>query len=213
MIMTNESGQSVWQGEFKPFGEPYSITGSVTNNLRFPGQYYDSETGLHQNWWRDYRSQTGTYLTFDPVLSLNGDRGIPYLINTSLRDPRKLNPYSYVGNNPVNFIDPLGLAKGDWWDPRTYLPEPPPPGPPGSGCGDEKWDPYVPDFYPEACRIHDKCYGQKGSCRRSCDKELWWNAFVESGPWPNIFTPTIYWIGIRTGGKDAFNRAQKGESH
>ncbi len=43
MLMTDGSGNAVWQGEFKPFGEPLSITGSITNNLRFPGQYYDSE--------------------------------------------------------------------------------------------------------------------------------------------------------------------------
>ena len=37
-LMTDSSGTTVWQGEFKPFGEPVSVTGSITNNLRFPGQ-------------------------------------------------------------------------------------------------------------------------------------------------------------------------------
>ncbi len=36
-------------------------------------------------------------------------------------DPNLLHPYMYVNNNAVNWIDPEGLAKGDWWDPRTYL--------------------------------------------------------------------------------------------
>jgi uncharacterized protein RhaS with RHS repeats len=47
--MTDSSASVVWYGEFLPFGEPLSITGTITNNLRFPGQYYDEETGLHYN--------------------------------------------------------------------------------------------------------------------------------------------------------------------
>ena len=43
MMMTDSTGTTVWQGEFLPFGEEYSVTGTVTNNLRFPGQYYDEE--------------------------------------------------------------------------------------------------------------------------------------------------------------------------
>jgi uncharacterized protein RhaS with RHS repeats len=55
MLMTDESGSIVWEGEFLPFGEAYSVTGNITNNLRFPGQYYDEETGLHYNYFRDYK--------------------------------------------------------------------------------------------------------------------------------------------------------------
>jgi uncharacterized protein RhaS with RHS repeats len=35
--MTDSSGSTVWYGKFLPFGEPLSITGTITNNLRFPG--------------------------------------------------------------------------------------------------------------------------------------------------------------------------------
>ena len=41
------------------------------------------------------------------------------------RDPHPfldLNPYTFVGNNPISNVDPYGLAFGDWWDPRTYSP-------------------------------------------------------------------------------------------
>ncbi len=68
MVMTNESGQNVWTGEFMPFGESLSVTGSITNNIRFPGQYFDSETGLHQNWHRDYKPEMGRYVEADPIL-------------------------------------------------------------------------------------------------------------------------------------------------
>lgn len=63
-------------------------------NLRFPGQYYDQETGLFYNYFRDYDPQTGRYIESDPI-------GLRAGINT----------YGYVGGNPVNWVDPYGLAR------------------------------------------------------------------------------------------------------
>lgn len=91
-ILTDSAGSVVWQEEFTPFGEPLSVSGSITNNLRFPGQYFDSETGLHQNWHRDYMPEIGRYPEADPI-GLKGG----------------INPYLYSENNPVNWIDPMGL--------------------------------------------------------------------------------------------------------
>ncbi len=99
MLMTDLSGSVVWSGEFKPFGEPLSVSGTITNNFRFPGQYYDSETGLHQNWWRDYKKEIGRYEQADPIGLAGG-----------------INLYAYVGNSPCNWIDPLGLkCKKPFW--------------------------------------------------------------------------------------------------
>jgi RHS repeat-associated protein len=95
MLMTDENAATVWEGEYLPFGEPLTVTASVTNNLRFPGQYFDSETELHYNYYRDYNPVIGRYVEADPV-------GIQKCKN---------HLYVYVGNNPVNLIDPLGLAK------------------------------------------------------------------------------------------------------
>lgn len=99
MLMTDELGVEVWEVEYLPFGEEYAITGTITNNLRFPGQYYDAETGNHQNWHRDYKPEIGRYVQKDPI-GLKGG----------------VNLYTYVENNSVNRTDPLGLssATGTW---------------------------------------------------------------------------------------------------
>ena len=61
-------------------------------NLRFAGQYEDAETGWHYNWHRFYDPETGRYLTPDPI----GLRG-------------GANAYGYVGGDPFQNVDPLGL--------------------------------------------------------------------------------------------------------
>ena len=43
------------------------------------------------------------------------------LIGTRLVKGGGLNLYDYVGNDPIRYYDPLGLAIGDWWDPRTWF--------------------------------------------------------------------------------------------
>jgi RHS repeat-associated protein len=110
LMLTDQVGQVVWSAEYLPFGEPVSVNEDVdgdgvvvTNNLRFPGQYQDQETGLHYNMARDYKLQLGRYLEVDPIgLDVNRKqvvmlRGINHL-------------YVYVNNNPVRLSDPLGLA-------------------------------------------------------------------------------------------------------
>ncbi len=64
----------------------------ILNNLRFPGQYYDAETGLHYNWHRFYDPETGRYITADPIGLAGG-----------------MNLYAYVAGDPVNAVDPEGL--------------------------------------------------------------------------------------------------------
>ena len=105
------TAQLVWRWDADPFGtaapnqNPAGL-GTFPYNLRFPGQIYDSATGLNQNWNRDYDPIVGRYIESDPV-------GLAAGVNT----------YSYVKNKPVGRTDAQGLADcdGQWvmmgWNP------------------------------------------------------------------------------------------------
>jgi len=63
--LTDSEGNVVWSMNCSPFMEICSISGDIIQPLRFPGQYYDEETGLHYNWNRYYKPEWGRYLTPD----------------------------------------------------------------------------------------------------------------------------------------------------
>jgi RHS repeat-associated protein len=92
--MTDTLGNVVWTARLDAYGKVTTETGTVVNNLRFPGQYHDRETGLYYNWHRYYAPELGRYITSDPI-GLQGG----------------LNTYAYVHNNPIKYIDTTGL---DW---------------------------------------------------------------------------------------------------
>ena len=90
---------------------------AVSYNLRFPWQYYDSETGLHYNYFRDYDPATGRYVESDPVGILRNfgepslQVGVGMLDNFDDQFDGGLNSiYSYANGNPGDRIDPAGLA-------------------------------------------------------------------------------------------------------
>ncbi len=65
--ITDSSAQVVWAAAYLPFGKAQVTTETVANHFRFPGQYYDAESGLHYNWHRYYDPETGRYVTADPI--------------------------------------------------------------------------------------------------------------------------------------------------
>jgi RHS repeat-associated protein len=72
--------------------------------LRFPGQYYDDETELFENWNRYYDPATGRYLQPEPLLSQFGR----YTADIA-QDGLSTVAYAYAHNNPIGFSDPTGL--------------------------------------------------------------------------------------------------------
>ena len=57
----------MWLADYEPFGQVSLPVATVSNNLRFPGQYFDEETGLHYNYFRDYDPGIGRYVQSDPI--------------------------------------------------------------------------------------------------------------------------------------------------
>ena len=112
-VIRDDSNQVVWQLPFSPFGEikpsgplqsvSTTVNGSaqtqiratqpaITFNLRYPGQYFDSESNLNYNFFRTYSPNGGRYTQADPI-GLDGG----------------WNRFGYVGGNPLSNSDPLGL--------------------------------------------------------------------------------------------------------
>ena len=102
-VFTDQNQSVVWQADYQPFGEVSESVNMFANNLRFAGQYFDGESGLHYNYFRDYDPQTGRYVQSDPI-GLQGG----------------LNTYVYVLNNPLLFIDPTG--ESTILAPRPFVP-------------------------------------------------------------------------------------------
>jgi RHS repeat-associated protein len=96
-IATDTAGNIRWRWMAEPFGSTVaesnpSNLGAITLPLRFPGQYFDQESGLHFNWHRYLDPQNGRYTQPDPLGLDAGDVGL----------------YSYVFNQPTRFTDPDG---------------------------------------------------------------------------------------------------------
>jgi RHS repeat-associated protein len=92
-LLTDGSGQSLFEKNFKPFGPDYGGYGSEA--YKYTGRPQDSPTGLYYLLARYYDSEIGRFTTQDPIM------GTEY-------SPQTLNRYTYVANNPLRSTDPSG---------------------------------------------------------------------------------------------------------
>ncbi|WP_201193022.1 RHS repeat-associated core domain-containing protein [Pseudomonas fluorescens] len=94
--LTDYSGEIVWSAKYNAYGKVTQLAHGggehIEQPLRFQGQYFDTESGLHYNRHRYYDPDTGRYLTPDPVKLAGGP-----------------NQYRYA-LNPTGWVDPLGLS-------------------------------------------------------------------------------------------------------
>jgi RHS repeat-associated protein len=95
--MTDAQGEIVWQATYRAWGTVEALeVNKVEQHLRFQGQYFDDETGLHYNTFRYYDPEVGRFITQDPIGLLGGG-----------------NLYQYAPS-PIGWVDPLGLTCGKW---------------------------------------------------------------------------------------------------
>ena len=107
VFATDSAGTKVWEASYLPFGGVHVTTGTPIA-LRFPGQWFQSESGLHQNWMRDYDPTTGRYLQADPLGLVDG-----------------ASVYGYGLQSPGRYVDPRGEEYKPGRTPPSSWPVPP----------------------------------------------------------------------------------------
>ncbi len=93
-MLTNAAGVAKWRASYQAFGQAaLDPANTVTFNIRFPGQYFDAETGWHDNRWRYFSPEIGRYISADPIGQQGG-----------------VNTYEYAFSNPLARADLYGLT-------------------------------------------------------------------------------------------------------
>ena len=110
--ITSTSGTVISRHDYLAFGEELGTVGMRTSGQgygaadaarqKYAGMETDTATGMAHTLWRQYESYSGRWTAPDP-----------YGGSMDVKDPQSFNRYTYVNNNPVNAVDPLGLAQMD----------------------------------------------------------------------------------------------------
>ena len=111
IAITDSTGRVVQRYEYDSFGNiTYTQNPNFVQPYTYTGREYDQESGLYYYRARYYNANIGRFITQDPIGFAGGD----------------VNLYSYVGQNPVNGVDPYGLQTRPPVRPtRPVIPIPP----------------------------------------------------------------------------------------
>ncbi len=102
MAITDDQGDIVQRYSYEAFGQlTYVLDPTFDNFYTYTGREYDKETGLYYYRARYYDAMEGRFISKDPIGFAGGD----------------VNLYNYVGGNPINYVDPSGLA---WFRPDDH---------------------------------------------------------------------------------------------
>jgi RHS repeat-associated protein len=105
LIVNTSDGSVAQQISYDEFGKILADSNPGFTPFGFAGGIYDNDTGLTRFGVRDYDAEVGRWTNKDPIGFNGGDSNL----------------YGYVLQDPVNLVDPFGLAVGDWWDlPANY---------------------------------------------------------------------------------------------
>lgn len=120
-LMTKPDQSTAASYTYDAWGKIKTQTGEGSNRHKFTGREWDAEINLQYNRARFYDPEIGRFITQDPLTKGPDDPTICYKDNIyaaahrvieeffNSMQPNKLNRYTYCQNNPINFIDPLGL--------------------------------------------------------------------------------------------------------
>lgn len=101
-IIINQDNEIVEENDYDDFGNLRFSSSTIDNDYKFTGKELDTETGLQYSVNRYYDSVLARFLSIDPALISDPTR---FLV-----DVQQLNSYAYAKNNPVKYVDPLGLT-------------------------------------------------------------------------------------------------------
>jgi len=164
--LTDKDGNATWQANYDTFGKAIVDPSSTVNNpLRFAGQFYDSETGTHYNYFRDYDPLRGGYIQSDPIGLKAG-----------------VNFYTYAEQNPVLAYDPYGLLSSCCQQAKQMILQNPKNkgahgtvvccyGKKESCVWSEQGATMAPDTIIRKCKIaHEDKHQEQGACQCECDQ-------------------------------------------